>query len=171
MKHIGICCFTKDIPKNCSREIFPRGWKSVCIEYDKDMLADYFMNDLGMPNCFKEVVYSDDPVKVVNDGDYHLLMRKDENGELYESIMEMKRNPDRFMEKLLFFLFTRINHKFIGQKELRIIWAGFRTIASDDKGYTVHIPKDCIKCVHVYQKTPKWFITAIKKIELDIKKL
>ena len=169
MKHIGICCFTTQIPSIKERKYFPHGKNSICIEYDQEKLSTFFLNTKSMPNCFKEVVYSNTPVKVENDGDYHILMRKDENGELFESILGMEYDSNRFMDKLLFFLLTRINERFKNQKEMRIIWAGFRIIKSDALGYHVNIPKDCIKCVHIYPDSPADFINAVNKLGYDVK--
>lgn len=169
LKHIGICCFTTQFPSINARKYFPKGKNSICIEYDKEKLANHFLNRIGMPDCFKEVIYSNEPIKIGNDGDYHILMRKDKDGEYYESILGMKFDYKRFFEKLLIFLLTRINERFINQKELRIIWAGFRIIESENLGYHVDIPKDCIKCIYIYPDTPIEFLEAVNILGYDVK--
>lgn len=169
MAHIGICCFTKDIPRAQDRFAFPNGKKSICIEYDREKIANYFLNVLGMPDCFKEVVYSNTPIKVETDGNYHILMRKDEDGDLYESILQMKYDPKHFMDKLLFFLLTRINERYSRQKECRIIWAGFRIKESEDKGYHINIPNNCIKYIYIYPDTPNDFKESIMSLGYEVK--
>ena len=169
LRHIGICCYTTEIPSIIDRKYFPNGKASICIEYDKEKLVSHFHNSIGMHDCLKEVIYSNEPVKIENNGDYHILMHKDDNGEYYESILGMKFEPNRFFEKLLFFLLTRINERYINQKELRIIWGGFRIIESKNLGYHVNIPRDCIKCIYIYPDTPTEFIKAIKNLGYDVK--
>lgn len=169
MAHTGICCFTKDIPSAQDRFAFPNGRKSICIEYDNEKLAEYFLSVKGMPDCFKEVVYSDTPIKIETDGNYHILMRKDEDGDLYESILQVKYDPKHFMDKLLFFLLTRINERYCRQKEFRIIWAGFRIKESEDLGYHINIPKDCIKYIHLYLDTQDYFKKSIAELGYEVK--
>ena len=169
LKHVGICCFTTELPSINRRKFFPKGMRSICIEYDKDKLVNHFLYHIGMPNCFKKVIYSNVPVKIETSGDYHILIHKDENGEYYESILGLKFAPKQFIEKLLFFLLTRINERYINQKELRVIWAGARIFASEDVGYKVNIPKDCIKSVYIYRDTPIGFIKALNNLGYDVK--
>ena len=168
MAHIGICCFTKDIPTIKNRTYFPHGKTSICVEYDKEKISRHFLS-LGMPNCFKEVVYSNSPVKVEHDGAYHILTKKDDEGECYESILGMRYDTNRFMDKLLFFLLTRIKEKYKRQKELRIIWGGFRIVENEALGYSVNIPKDCIENIYVYPDSPSEFTKAVKELGYDIK--
>ena len=171
LKHIGICCFTAELPSIKDRRYIPNGKRSICIEYDKEKLVSYFHNSIGMPDCFKEVMYSNEPIKIEKDGDYHILMHKDENGEYYESILGMKFEPKRFFENLLFFLLTRINERYKNQKEWRIIWAGFRINENEDLGYHVNIPENCIKCVYIYPDAPADFVKALTSLGYNVKTL
>ena len=168
MKHIGICCFTKTLPTTERKERLPKGKNSICVEYDKEKLSDYFLNKEKLPDCFKEIIYSNKPIKVEKEDDYHFLYQKDENGELYKSIFEMQRNPQK-RDEFMFFLLTRINEKFKQQEEIRIIWAGFRIKESEDMGYHINIPKECIKYIHIYPNTDPDFVDKIKKLGYDVK--
>lgn len=38
IKHIAVCCFTDFLPTKKQRRYFPNGRKSICVEYDKDLL-------------------------------------------------------------------------------------------------------------------------------------
>lgn len=171
MEHIGVCCFTKTLPSNKTKDRFPNGKNSICIEYDKEKLSDYFLNKENMPDCFKEVIYHNEPITVESEDDYHFLYKTEANGLIYKSIYEMQRDPKKFMDELLFFLLTRISTKFKKQKELRIIWAGYRIKTNEEKGYHIGIPENCIKCIYIYPNTDDEFVDEIKKLGYDVKEM
>ncbi len=81
----------------------------------------------------------------------------------------MKYDPKHFMDKLLFFLLTRINERYSRQKECRIIWAGFRIKESEDKGYHINIPNNCIKYIYIYPDTPNDFKESIMSLGYEVK--
>lgn len=44
MDNLGICCFTKKLPSKKNLIKFPNGRKSICVEYNKKIIEDYFLN-------------------------------------------------------------------------------------------------------------------------------
>ena len=53
----GICCFTESLPNVKDWKCFPKGYRGIFIEYDKEMLEQHFINFYGLGDCFKEVDY------------------------------------------------------------------------------------------------------------------
>lgn len=152
MKHIGICCFTIDIPDNRNKERLPKGYKSLVIEFDNSSLSDYFLNSkYAIPECFRPVVYSDNAIKLKQDGVYQYLYDKGEWGECYKSIKELTIHP-RYIDRFIFFLLTRLKDKFSIQKEERIILSGHNIKEFDDNltGYKIPIPRECIRRIYFY---------------------
>lgn len=171
MRHIGICCFTTDIPSSYEKEKFPKGHKSIVVEYNKHILADYFKNSkYVIPNCFKSVVYTDDPIMIETDDQYHYLYLSDENGSTYKSIKELKLHH-RYEDNFIFFLLTRINTRFEIQKEQRIILSGhnIKEFIDDVKGYSIEIPLESIMNIHYYPGVNKRFLDSIKELGYDVK--
>lgn len=166
MNCTGICCFTKELPTKEEKKIFPKGYKSICIEYDKEILEQYFLkSSYAIEDCFKNVIYAEDPLKIIDDGEYHILASEDINGKRYDSLLTLTQN-EKEMERLITLLLTRISDNYKDQKEIRIILGG-RNIPDfnpSTKGYKVPIPMASIinvflygesQCVLLYQDTLK----------------
>lgn len=167
MRHIGVCCFTKELPSNKQRNYFPHKTNTVCIEYNKTMLEEFFLHShYALANCFKDVEYFNEPIMFKKDDGYHIITQQNQNGILSESVKSIfynERNLNNFFWKLL----TRIDDKFINQKELRIVLAG-RNITNTDKqvrGYKVEIKQEAINAIYIYPKTKKSFIERLKDTE------
>lgn len=152
MRHIGICCFTTCIPDKNHKNQFPKGYKSLVVEFDKKLLSDYFLSSkYAIANCFRPIIYSENALKLEQDGIYHYLYYKGDGIEEYKSIKELAIHP-RYTDEFMFFLLTRLKDKFSIQKEERIILSGHNIKEFDEKvtGYKIPIPTKCIKCVHFY---------------------
>lgn len=170
MKHIGICCFTMEIPTIKAKEKFPKGFHSLVIEFDKTKVSDYFLNSpYAISDCFHPIVYTDNAIKVTKNGDYHYLYSFGEWGQLYKSIKELMLHP-RYIDQFIFFLLTRLKSKFAVQKEERIILAGHNIKNFDDSilGYKVSIPKGSIKRIHFYSDTDMKFVEDVKKLGYNV---
>lgn len=161
----GICCFTDRNPSDRDKGHYPGGKRCICIEYDRELLESYFLNShYAIANCFNVVHYFDSPIIFEQDGEYHILTKKDEDGCLYESVKELTRT-EKNMDRLIKLLLTRINSKYHFQDELRIILGG-RNIPTFDNsvsGYKVPIPKNAIKMIHLYKDTNKKFKDSLFK--------
>lgn len=165
MSYIGICCFTETLPHQDKWSCFPKGHNGIFIEYDKDNLEEYFYDEYYLADCFRKVEYFEEPLVIQSSTDqgYDVLWEKYEDGVWYKSIEGSIMRDQRVMDEFLFKLLTRINDKYINQRELRIIWSGprIREIDTDAKGYKVNIPIDFITRVYIQKTTPKDFITKI----------
>lgn len=149
----GICCFTKKLPSKSDRERFPNGRNSLCVEYDADVLYDHFNTSIyAMGECFHDVIYIKDSLKIDDNDEYHILSRIDKNGKLYESLLSLTCD-EKGIERLISLLLTRISKRFYRQNEQRIILGGrnIPCFSPDVKGYPIDIPKEAILCVHVYE--------------------
>lgn len=169
LKHIAICCFTDYLPTKNQRMHFPNGGKSICIEYDKNLLKNFFLNSkYALPDCFKSVGYFSDPTFFEKDGEYHIITRKNKDYTLSESVKSLLLN-ERSFDKFIWTLLTRIDKKFKNQKELRIVLAGRNIVDTDEniKGYKVSIPSETIKKIHIYESTDLNFIERLKS-DIDI---
>lgn len=167
MDNVGICCFTKKIPAKHIIGKFPKGNRSICIEYDKKTLEDYFENsDYALPNPFHDVVYDDQPTKMETDGLYHILWEKSEYGKVYKSINDVFSDI-RTVDKLFQLLLTRINSKYGIQREMRIILGG-RNLQNKDlsqSGYRVDIPKEAINKVYIINRPDSQFCSKLENID------
>ena len=152
MDKIGICCFTKSLPKRKNLHKFPNGKHSICIEYEVKVLEDWFLNHYGIYNPFKDIEYSECPTKIEADGEYHILMEEKENGRIYESVRALVHSPRDF-EKLIILLLTRLHSKYHKQNETRIIWGGFHLndFKTSEQGYKVTVPNEAISSIFVYK--------------------
>lgn len=154
MKHIGICCFTTNIPDRRNKRLFPKGHKCLVVEFEKECLSKYFLNSkFAIANCFHPIVYSDNAIKIEQDGEYHYLYEKGDWGEHYKPIKELLLHP-RYVDQFIFFLLTRLKDIFSVQKEERIILSGhnIKEFDNDVKGYKIPIPKECIKRIYFYDE-------------------
>ena len=125
MEHTGICCFTTECPDVKTIRKFPKcsNGNCICIEYDRQKLEEFFLNHRATPiyPCFTSVIYDDNPTKLQTDGEWSILWKKDENGELYKTIPGILHEHPRELDTFIRMFLTRINSKFKGQKEERII--------------------------------------------------
>ncbi len=170
MGHTGICCFTSEMPDSKTIKKFPKCTKSqcLCIEYNKEMLEEFFLNHKSYPiyPCFNPVVYDTNPTKLETCDDWSILWQKDENGSLYKTIpgilYEHPRECDTFMRMLL----TRISSKFSVQKEERIILGGCNIPSHDNDllGYSIPIPENAINKIAIYPNVEEDYIDQLKEI-------
>ncbi len=166
MNYSGICCFTESLPMLDDWKHFPKGSKGIFIEYDKEKIEQYFLQNYGIGDCFKKVEYMHNSliVKSSSDYGYDILWETSEDGFLYKSIKgDIERNS-KDMNDFLLKLFTRLSDNFKIQKELRIILGG-RNIpnrAPNIKGYKVPIPLNAILRIYVQSNTPKHYINELK---------
>lgn len=165
MNNVGICCFTKRLPSNKELGLFPNGKKSICIEYNKNIIEEHFLNRYALAHPFKNVIYDDQPTKIENDGNYHILTKKYKDGCLYQSIYEIFSDI-RKVDKLFELLLTRINAKYNKQKEMRIILGG-RLLENMDtslSGYKIEIPNDAISKIYLLNNPSLSFCQKLEKI-------
>jgi hypothetical protein len=145
---------------------FPGGNNGIFIEYDRQILSEYFMKSYGIGDCFNQVEYLVEPIIIKKCDDYHILWEKYKDGSfLYISLWQIEHDS-KLMDRLFLKLFTRINKKYKEQKELRIILGG-RNIpdkTNNNIGYKIQIPIDSIKAIYVQPKTPQNFINELKTV-------
>ena len=171
MGKIGICCFTISRPSFYGISRFPgckRG-KGICIEYNKEVLEDFFNNHNSYPlnPCFRQIEYTDKPTRLEMLDDYSILWEKTEYGKWYRTLPEILHSHPRELDKFLFKLLTRIDKKFKRQKEERIILGG-RSIPDlnpDLKGYKIYIPTETINRIYVYPLVPQLWKENLQNIE------
>ena len=170
MEHTGICCFTTECPDVKTIRKFPKcsNGNSICIEYDRHKLEEFFLNHRTAPiyPCFIPVIYDDNPTKLQTNGEWSILWNKDENGEIYKTIPGILHEHPRELDRFIRMLLTRINSQFKGQKEERIILGG-RNIPNHDNdllGYRIPIPEDTIKNVIVYPAVHKSYVEKLEAI-------
>lgn len=161
----GICCFTDSLPKINSWKKFPNGRNGLFIEYDKQVLEDFFVKCYGIGDCFKSVEYIKEPLTLEKHDDYHILWEKESDGNtFYESLWNIEHSP-KLMDMLFLKLFTQINIKFKEQKESRIIFGGKNIVdlkSYDIKGYKIQIPIESIKRIYIQPNTPQSIIEELK---------
>jgi hypothetical protein len=162
----GICSFTDSLPELKKWKKFPGGNNGIFIEYDRQILSEYFMKSYGIGDCFNQVEYLVEPIIIKKCDDYHILWEKYKDGSfLYISLWQIEHDS-KLMDRLFLKLFTRINKKYKEQKELRIILGG-RNIpdkTNNNIGYKIQIPIDSIKAIYVQPKTPQNFINELKTV-------
>lgn len=163
MDCIGICCFTEEKPSYKNKCHYPGGKDCICIEYDREKIESYFLNKYYLANCFNKVHYFDSPVIFKQDGDYHILTKKDEDGCLYESVRELTRT-EKNLDYFIHLLLTRINSEHHFQHEMRIILAGPHIPSFDPNvtGYKIPIPENAISRIHLYKDTSRTFSDKLK---------
>lgn len=167
MDNIGICCFTKKLPSPNTLHKFPKGKQSICVEYNKDIIEDFFLNSIyALAYPFKNVVYSEEPTKIESDGSYHILTKKHKNGYEYSSINAIfsdVRKEDKLFELLL----TRVNIKYKKQKEMRIILGGRNLDYFDvsQAGYKIEIPQEAISKVILINNPNPSFRQKLERID------
>ena len=165
MDNIGICCFTKKLPSKKNLGLFPNGKKSICVEYNKNIIEEHFLNKFALAQPFKNVIYDAQPTKFESDGNYHILTKKNKEGRLYQSIYEIFSDI-RKIDKLFELLLTRINMEYSKQKELRIILGGriLENLDTSLAGYKIEIPKDAISKIYLLNNPNLSFCQELEKI-------
>ena len=166
MDNIGICCFTKKLPSKKNLGLFPNGKKSICIEYNKEIIENYFLNSkYALAHPFKNVLYDKEPTKIESDGNYHVLTKKSKDGFLYQSIYDILSDI-RKVDKLFELLLTRINSKYRKQNEMRIILGGRNLDHLDTSlaGYKIEIPEDAINTIYLLNNPGLSFYRELEKI-------
>lgn len=165
MDNIGICCFTKKLPSKKNLVLFPNGKKSICVEYNKDIIEEHFFNRYALAHPFKNVRYYDQPTKIEIDGNYHILTKKYKDGCLYQSIHEIFSDI-RKVDKLFELLLTRLDAKFRKQKEMRIILGGRILDKMDTSlvGYKIDIPEDAISKIYLLNNPSLSYCQKLEKI-------
>lgn len=166
---MGICCFSNGLPTSVGMRFFPGSSKGIVIEYDKEILEKHFIRTLGLGNCFKKIIYTDQPTKFDTSSGYDILWEKNRKDKIYKSVRGITTDAKE-TDKLFVKIFTRLALKYRGQRESRIILAG-RNIpdrTSDINGYQVDIPAESIKCIHVHEKSSSAFVQKLKALGFEI---
>lgn len=171
MSHIGICCFTKEMPSGAKLACFPECKRNnaIVIKYNRDKLKEFFETHRVHPlyPCFHDVIYDKVPTKLDKFDEWSFLVGKDELGNrLYKTIPGILHEHPRELDKLIFILYTRIKSRFENQKEERIIIAG-RNIPkhnNETTGYQIQIPIEVIDTVYVYSSVTEDFREELNEI-------
>lgn len=175
MKDTGICCFTKTMVSKNERCHFPNGKSpSILVAYNRKMLEDFWVNHPKYPqgDCFKDVLYVQNPLVLNEYGEYDILVSKTEYGEKYETFCSLT-SSEKGWDKLMFLLLTRLDVKFAKQNEARIILGGrsLEYLDLTSKGYKFEIPKESISSVYYYEDTPVDFFEQLKGLGINIEKI
>lgn len=165
MDNIGICCFTKKLPSKKNLGKFPNGRKSICVEYDQNIIEEHFLNRYALANPFKNVIYCKEPTKIESDGSYHILTKKHKDGCEYSSIYDIFSDI-RKVDKLFELLLTRINADYSKQKEMRIILGGriLDNLDTSLAGYKIEIPKNAISKIYLLNNPSISFCQKLEEI-------
>ncbi|MDN3620431.1 hypothetical protein QWY81_13270 [Polaribacter undariae] len=169
-KLIGICCFTKTLPKLNIWKIFPKGYNGIFIEYDKNIIEQHFIDTIGLGDCFKNVEYISRPTLFKSYSKHDIIWKNyEDGGASYKSLREIEKDP-RLLDQLFLKMFTRINEKFSSQNEARIIIANenIPDYSENIKGYKIKIPKKSILNIHVKSNTSKKFIKTLNDLDIKI---
>lgn len=173
MKHVGVCCFTQELPSKMQRKFFPNATNTICVEYNRLMLEEFFLKSkYALANCFKTVEYYKNPTVFKKDGEYHIITQDDKSGVRSESVKSIFYN-ERILDNFFWKLLTRIDNKFKNQKELRIVLAGRNITNIDDQvlGYKVEIKQETINAIYIYPNTEKSFVEKLQRTEEIASKL
>ena len=165
-KLVGICSFTRTLPILNYWSKFPNGYNGIFIEYNKEVLENYFVKIYGLGDCFKPVEYLSNPTLFCSLDEHNILWEKKEDGEFYKSLRAIENDP-KLLDQLFLKMFTRVNDKFSPQNEARIILGGrnIPDMSKNIKGYKVMIPKEAIQNIYFHPQTPKSFIDELNKIK------
>ena len=152
MDEIGICCFTKSLPKRKLLHKYPNGKHSICVKYDVNLLEEWFLNHYGIYKPFKDIEYSECPTKIETNGEYHILIEETKDGRIYESVRTLVHSRRGF-ERLIILLLTRLKSEYLIQNETRIILGGFHLedLKTSEQGYKITIPSEAITRIFVYK--------------------
>ena len=156
-KHIGICCFTEELPPFDIWKHFPSGKNGVFIEYDKEILENHFISQYGLGDCFKKAQYYNEPtIFQTTDDNNHLLWNIDQDGGLWYKPLAEIEIDERLRDELFLKMFTRISNRFESQNESRIILGGHNITKYNNlvKGYKIPIPNESILAIYLHPTTP-----------------
>ncbi len=167
MQDIGICCFTESIPNRREHVRFPQGHNSICVEYDKTLLEEYFSerSPYRMPHVFNNVIYSDNAVINQDDTGFFYLNLVGEGFQRYCNIRELIQHP-REIDKFFLTILSTIDSFYSHQKEQRIILGGINIQGFDgnELGYRIEIPQEAICAVHVYNEDDRAFLGNLDEV-------
>lgn len=175
LKRLGICCFTKYLPKVSKWCKYPNGNNSIIIEYDKEILEEYFLTKFYIGNCFKDVQYKKDPLILQSSGEngYDVLWEETNDGKLYKSLRGDIERDEKLMDEFILRFITTINKRFKQQKETRIILP-YRIVEKTPNnvlGYEIMIPKESIKKIYYSRTIDEKFLKRLQEMDflLEIK--
>lgn len=167
LSRLGMCCFTKCLPKATEWSLFPKGHNSIFIEYDKKILEEYFEQKYFIGNCFKGVQYKEHPIILESsDGNgYDILWEETEDGKFYISLKGDIARDQRLMDEFIMRFITTINIRYNKQKEERIIlpYRILKNMSQYLLGYNIKIPKESIKKIYYNHKTCETYVSKLKE--------
>ncbi|WP_330940879.1 hypothetical protein [Bacteroides sp. MSB163] len=175
LSRLGMCCFTKYLPKATEWGRFPKGHNSIFIEYDKKILEEYFCTKYYLGNCFKEVQYKEHPIilESSDENGYDVLWEETENGKFYKSLRgDIARDP-KLMDEFIIRFITTIHIRYRRQHEKRIIlpYRVIQNAPQDVLGYKIKIPKESIRKIYYNRNTDESFVSTLKEMGfLTVKK-
>ena len=161
LSRLGMCCFTKCLPKATDWGHFPKGHNSIFIEYDKKILEEYFCAKYSLGNCFKEVQYKEHSI---------ILESSDENGydvlRSYKSLRGDIARDSKLMDKFIIRFITTIHIRYSRQHEERIIlpYRVIQAVSQDVLGYKIKIPKESIRKIYYNRNTDENFVSTLKEM-------
>ena len=161
--YTGICCFTETLPTTSKWKNFPGAKDGIAIEYDRNIIEQFFINEFNIGDCFKKIEYLKEPVIFDSYSKYDIVWETTKDGTFYESLRAIEKDPKK-MDKLFLMMFTRLNQNYKKQNESRIILGGANIPDKREgiRGYKITIPKEAIKKVHFHPKTPENIINDLK---------
>ncbi len=165
MQDIGICCFTDSLPDKNSLNIFLRGINGICVEYNKEVLEDWFRQGIPyyIPCGFMGVEYFSNGAEIEKCDDYHYLKKRGDDYCVYCSITHLdKREFNNFMFKVLLNKSTEYEN----EREQRLILGpmNFEYLDKRGKGYRIEIPQEAICAVHVYNEDDRAFLGNLDEV-------
>ncbi len=168
LSRLGMCCFTKCLPKAIEWGHFPKGHNSVFIEYDKKILEEYFCAKYYLGNCFKEVQYKEHPIilESSDENGYDVLWEESENGKFYKSLRGDIALAPKLMDEFIIRFITTIHIRYRRQHEERIIlpYRVIQTVPQNVLGYKIKIPKESIRKIYYNWNTDENFVSTLKKM-------
>lgn len=166
-KHIGICCFTQQLPKNrAAWKTFPNGLDSIAIAYNEKKLIESFAK-VGKPNPLVKVEYVNNPLALeIDNGITYIKESIDENSCILHNVKgALRYDPQHGMDEIMTLLLTRISSDFMAQKEERIFLSGIHLRCNDqDDGYKFNLSNDCIEIIHVPRRVSNHYSDFIKAL-------
>lgn len=167
-KHIGICCFTQQLPKNRNVwKTFPKGLDSIAIAYDEKKLIESFTR-IGKPNPFVKVEYVDNPLSLeIDNGITYIKETIDENSFILHNIKgELKYDSQHGMDDIMTLLLSRISSDFNSQDEKRIFLSGIHLRCNDhEDGYKFSVSNECIDTIFIPRRVVNHHIDFINKLK------
>lgn len=167
-KHIGICCFTQQLPKNKDAwKAFPNGLDSIAIAYDEKKLIESFIR-IGKPDPFVKVEYVENPLALeVDNGITYIKETIDENSYLLHNINgELKYDSQHGTDDIMTLLLSRISSDFINQNEKRIFLSGIHLRCNEkENGYKHPVLNEWIAEIYIPRRVANRHKEFIKKLK------